>query len=451
MPGRKPSTRVGSRRGHGILTDRYRLGELVGAGGAADVYEGTDLRLGRSVAVKMFRPGADAVLEERFRDEAVLLARLQHPGLVTVYDAGRHEDRSYLIMQLVRGPTLRQELAATPMTPESVARLGVRLADALAHVHAAGIVHRDIKPSNILLDAERKPYLTDFGISRLIDATSHTAPGALVGTAAYLAPEQVLGKGAGSAADIYALGLLLLECLKGELEYSGPPVEAAVARLHRPPVIPDHMPAPLAGLLRDMTSADEAVRPDAHDCTATLTDFAMDPTAAPGPADPTSHLAVGDQGEGDKLFPLSTSPRGETPQPPTRASLPRRARTLLVGGTTLVALIGAALTTTALMPGGTSEQEAPTSPTSASVRHSTGEPSVGSSAPGPVRESAGKPSADSPGSTTSSGAPSHGQDSRSDKKAGKNAGQGGKKHARGGDAPRNKGPASTDEGKGKRR
>ncbi|QNE77611.1 protein kinase [Streptomyces finlayi] len=437
-----------------MLTDRYQLGELVGVGGAADVYEGTDLLLGRSVAVKVFRPGTDALLEERFHDEAVLLARLQHPGLVTVYDAGRHESRSYLIMQLVQGPTLRQELAGTPMTPESVARLGGHLADALAHVHAAGIVHRDIKPSNILLDAERKPYLTDFGISRLIDATTQTAPDVLIGTAAYLAPEQVLGKGAGSAADIYSLGLLLLECLKGELEYSGPPMEAAIARLHRPPVIPDDVPAPLVGLLRDMTSADEAVRPDAQDCTTALTDYAMDLT--PASADPTSHLTVGEHVEGDRLTPLSPSPRGVPPPPPTRASLPRRTRTLLIGGTTLIALVGATLTTAALLPGGTSEQKAPASPSSPSVRPGTGTPSAGSSAPGPVRQSAGQPSADPPGSVASPGAPSPGQNSRSSEKAEENAGQGGEGNAGASDAPglnsrkgaADTGPAST--GKEKR-
>ncbi|GAA2985994.1 serine/threonine protein kinase [Streptomyces fulvorobeus] len=434
MLGRNPSDRTGSDKGHGILTDRYQLGELLGTGGAADVYEGTDLRLGRPVAVKMFRPGADAVLEDRFRDEAVLLARLHHPGLVTVYDAGRHANRSYLVMQLVQGPTLRQQLASTSMAPESVTRLGARLADALAHVHAAGIVHRDVKPSNILLDAEHRPYLTDFGISRLIDATSHTVPGALIGTAAYLAPEQVMGKGAGSAADVYALGLLLLECLKGELEYGGPPLEAAIARLHRPPVIPDHVPEPLVSLLRDMTSADEAERPDAQECAAALSDIAVDPATAP--AGPPFHVPVAAQGEGGRFAPVPASPWEETPQRPAPAPLPRRARTLLVAGATLIALTGATLTTTVLLRGGAGEREAPASPTSTSVRQSVGAPSADPPAPRPVRRSTGQPPAGLPEPTASAaGVPSRDRDSGSGEQTQETPGQDRAERAPAGNAP----------------
>ncbi|MBT2392171.1 protein kinase [Streptomyces sp. ISL-1] len=249
-----------------MVGGRYRLDDLLGCGGAADVYEGLDLRLRRPVAVKVFRPESDAHTEERFDDEGRVLAQLQHPGLVTVYDSGQEAGRPYLVMQLIKGATLRRRIAAARLTPAEAAGVGSALASALAHVHAAGVVHRDVKPSNILLGERGTPHLTDFGISRLLDNTTHTATGVLVGTAAYMAPEQVWGRGAGPAADIYSLGLVLLESLKGEREYGGAPLESAIARLHRPPVIPPGLPGDLVELLEAMTAPDENGRPDAHAC-----------------------------------------------------------------------------------------------------------------------------------------------------------------------------------------
>lgn len=268
-----------------VVAGRYRLDELLGHGGTAEVYQGLDLRLRRPVAVKVFRPDGDGQPEERFADEGRLLAQLQHPGLVTVYDSGQEDGRPYLVMQLVEGTTLRRRIAAGPLDPAEVRRIGAALASALAHVHAAHVVHRDVKPSNILLDGSGAPYLTDFGISRLLDSTTRTVAGALVGTAAYVAPEQVLGRGAGPAADVYGLGLVLLECLKGEVEYPGVPLEAAVARLHRPPVVPPGLPGDLAELVAAMTASDEDDRPDAAACSRAL---AAVPPDAPF-AVPSSH------------------------------------------------------------------------------------------------------------------------------------------------------------------
>ncbi|WP_329415849.1 serine/threonine protein kinase [Streptomyces sp. NBC_00704] len=264
-----------------VLSGRYRLDARIGSGGAADVHRGYDLRLRRAVAVKVFRPGATATSEEGFESEAVILARLQHPGLVTAYDAGRHDGRPYLVMQLIEGSTLRARVAEGVLSCARTAALGADLARALAHAHEAGIVHRDVKPSNILLGASDRPYLTDFGISRLVDATTRTATGALVGTAAYLSPEQVLGRPVGRPADVYALGLVLLECLTGRLEYDGGPLEAAIARLHRAPVLPDGLPVELAALLRDMTALDELTRPSALDCARTLAALADAPLSGP--------------------------------------------------------------------------------------------------------------------------------------------------------------------------
>ncbi|MEV5103890.1 protein kinase [Streptomyces massasporeus] len=264
-----------------ILAGRYRLDALIGSGGAADVYRGFDLRLRRPVAVKMFRAGTGFDTEEIFRSEAEILARLQHPGLVTAFDAGHHDGDAFLVMQLIDGRTLKSRIAEGPLPSEAAAGLGAALAEALAHTHEVGIVHRDVKPSNIILDSSGRPHLTDFGISRLLDATTRTATGTLTGTAAYLSPEQVLGRPVGRPADIYALGLVLLECLTGRLEYDGGPLEAAIARLHRPPVLPDSLPDGFAGLLRDMTGLEEQLRPTARDCAEALTRLAGTSSANP--------------------------------------------------------------------------------------------------------------------------------------------------------------------------
>ncbi|MFE3269298.1 protein kinase [Streptomyces sp. NPDC059215] len=273
---------VASRCSAEVLIGRYRLDGLLGSGGAADVYRGFDLRLKRSVAVKVFRPDTGFDVEENSHGEAVILARLHHPGLVTAYDAGRHQERVFLVMQLIEGTTLKHRIAKGPLASGETAVLGSHLAGALTHAHEANIVHRDVKPSNILLDAAEHPYLTDFGISRLLDTTTRTATGTLTGTAAYLSPEQVLGQPVGLPADIYALGLVLLECLTGRLEYDGAPLEAAIARLHRKPAIPDHVPPRLADIVRAMTALDESDRPAAYDCARALTE-AAEAEPRPGP------------------------------------------------------------------------------------------------------------------------------------------------------------------------
>ena len=326
-----------------VLGGRFRLDEVIGSGGAGDVHRGFDLRLKRRVAVKVFRVGTDVDMEERFQNEAVILARLRHPGLVTVYDAGRHNGRAYLVMELIEGPTLKARISAGALTPGGTAALGADLAEALAHAHESGIVHRDVKPSNIILDATGRPHLTDFGISRLLDATTHTATGTLVGTAAYLSPEQVLGQPVGPPADVYALGLVLLECLTTRLEYDGAPLEAAIARLHRRPRLPDSLPEELAALLRDMTALEAQDRPTAVDCARTLTALAdtVGPAPVPCSADVTNVT---------NLVPRQTPARADLThqRPPhtadtaTTKTPPARRRLLAAGGAAALAAAMAA-------------------------------------------------------------------------------------------------------------
>ncbi|MFF1405463.1 protein kinase [Streptomyces sp. NPDC058294] len=323
-----------------VLGGRYRLDAVIGSGGAGDVHRGYDLRLKRPVAVKVFRTDADIDMEDRLDNEAVILARLHHPGLVTVYDAGRHNGRAYLVMQLVEGPTLRKRIAAGPLAPGETAALGAGLAPALSHAHEAGVVHRDVKPSNIILDTSGHPHLTDFGISRLLDSTTRTATGTLIGTAAYLSPEQVLGRPVGPPADVYALGLVLLECLTGRLEYDGGPLEAAVARLHRAPELPDCLPDELASLLRDMTALEEGARPSARDCAGTLAALAgtADARSVVVPADVTSMVPSEAPARADVTHPHPPPPEGTS----SRKGAPARGRRAVAGGVAALAAVTAA-------------------------------------------------------------------------------------------------------------
>lgn len=254
-----------------LFDGRYRLGRVLGTGGYARVYEAVDTQLGRTVALKvMTGDGADPSDMARVRSEIRLLASLSHPSLVTLYDAKLSSPPTYLAMELIAGPTLGDVIARGTVTPADAARYGREIAEALSVVHARGIVHRDVKPSNILLrppahTGERtRATLADFGIAALVGATRVTRADTVVGTAAYLSPEQARGMPAAPASDVYALGLVLLEALTGRRAFGGrTPHEALAARLVSPPEIPDHLPGPWRTLLSRMTAIDPAERPDA--------------------------------------------------------------------------------------------------------------------------------------------------------------------------------------------
>ncbi len=271
-----------------VLDNRYRLEELLGRGATAEVYRGLDELLARRVAVKVFHRGiSDPTAVARQRTEMQVLAKLHHPNLVTVYDArlgvepapnadGEDSvepdaDLTYLVMELVQGGTLANRITPTGMAPTDVARIGAAVAGALAAVHSHGLVHRDVKPANILMSTEGDVKLSDFGIARELAAERLTAAVDVIGTAAYLSPEQARGAEVGPPTDVYALGLVLLEALTGRREFPGQAVESAVARLLRDPVVPDTLPGSWPALLRAMTSADPVRRPTAAQVEATLT------------------------------------------------------------------------------------------------------------------------------------------------------------------------------------
>ncbi|GAA4810154.1 hypothetical protein GCM10023200_54910 [Actinomycetospora chlora] len=240
---------------------RYTLGDLIGRGGAAEVFRARDELLGRDVAVKLFPAGVGEADESRRQREVQTLAGMNHPGLVTIYDVGQERDRAYFVMQLIEGESLADRIRSGPLALGDVVALGAALGDALTYVHRHGVVHRDIKPGNVLLDTDGRPHLSDFGIAVLADATNITATGMVIGTASYLSPEQVRGQQVGPASDVYALGLVLLECITARREYPGNALEAAVARLHRAPEIPPDLPPALGNLLAGMTLDEPTERP----------------------------------------------------------------------------------------------------------------------------------------------------------------------------------------------
>jgi serine/threonine protein kinase len=265
-----------------LLDDRYRLGPLVGCGGMATVHSATDLRLRRAVAVKLFHAPVDEIALARLTAEARMLAGLSHPGLVKVFDVCMESEQPYLVMQLVSGFTLRTVINRGPLEPLVVARLGARLAETLRYVHSRHVVHRDLKPSNVLLDRNGLCYLADFGIAKAEGAAHLTASGHCIGTAAYLAPEQVSGIDAGPPADIYTLGLVLLESLTGQPEFTGTEAEAAIARLNRSPHVPRYVPPALRRILIGMTARQPADRPTAAACAALFEKYLDNPAADSG-------------------------------------------------------------------------------------------------------------------------------------------------------------------------
>jgi serine/threonine protein kinase len=253
---------------------RYRLKSVIGRGSAATVYRAHDVSFGRDVAIKVFDlapRGGDLVVQEK---ELRLLASLNHPGIVSLLDAGvdtseSGNPRAFLVMELATGASLRDALATAPPTPEQVAILGRDLADALRYIHHREIVHRDISPANILLTQYREgggwhAKFGDFGIALQSEEVG-AIEGDTSGTAAYVSPEQLRGSGIGPPSDIYSLGLVILQCFTRRLAF--PPVDGGGPdlRLSANPVIPSELPFEWQALLMAMTSRDAADRPDAQE------------------------------------------------------------------------------------------------------------------------------------------------------------------------------------------
>jgi eukaryotic-like serine/threonine-protein kinase len=228
-----------------ILDDRYRLGSLLGVGGMAKVYLADDRVLERQVAVKVLSPpyAQDPMFVERFRREARAAARLSHPNIVAVFDSGSDAGEHYLVMEYVAGQSLAELLHRQGrLTPRRAAELAVEVCAALAAAHAQGLVHRDVKPANVLVDADGRVKVADFGIVKAAATATLTGTGTVLGTAAYLSPEQAQGGPVDARSDLYSLGCLLYELLCGTPPFGSgadsPPVAVATRHLHQPPEPP---------------------------------------------------------------------------------------------------------------------------------------------------------------------------------------------------------------------
>ncbi|MEA2972639.1 MAG: eukaryotic-like serine/threonine-protein kinase [Actinomycetota bacterium] len=264
MGGRSPTVRNTTPT---LIAGRYEVGELLGRGGMAEVYAGTDLRLSRPVAIKLLQESMAARddIRVRFEAEARAAAAILQPHAVAVYDSGEHEGVPYIVMERLPGNTLADRIATGPVLTEAEARaFGRQVLGALDAAHHVGMVHRDVKPGNILLTGEGSAKISDFGIAKSLDVSADlTGTGQLIGTPAYLAPEQLGGDPASPLSDLYALGVVLYEGLVGRKPFEGD--NAMVTA--RAVAVGDHVPL-------------GTLRPDLDDALVRAVERAMDPDPA---------------------------------------------------------------------------------------------------------------------------------------------------------------------------
>ena len=340
----------------GTLSGRYQTGERLGSGGMSNVYKATDLILERTVAVKILAEhlSDDERFVARFRREALAVAKLIHPNIVQVYDTGVDEGRHYIVMEYVQGRSGAQILQRQgPVGPETAAEIGIQGCAGLDYAHRRGIIHRDVKPGNLMVTGgpvgggEMTVKLTDFGIARAIEQTRITQVGSVVGTAAYLAPEQVRGEEATPATDVYALGVVLYQFLTGRLPYEGSSLaELAVRQQNETPLPPgtynDEVPDTLGGAVlralegdpnRRYASADELASGlrmglEGADVTLPLVEGATPTQVLGGDTAATRHL---DRSTAQTEYRPAQSqtrrpePRIAPPPPPAPAPAPARA------------------------------------------------------------------------------------------------------------------------------
>jgi serine/threonine-protein kinase len=306
------------------FADRYELRHLIGSGGMAEVWQARDLRMDRDVAVKLLDRAAavDPAAIERFRREALAVARIAHPNIVSAYDFGTERDRSYLVMELVPGETLDARLARGPVPIRQAIDVAAQTCAALDAAHRAGVIHRDVKPGNIIITPDGTVKVLDFGIARLQDAAgSLTRTATVVGTSHYMASEQASGGATSGRTDLYAVGCVLYAMLTGAPPFGGAnPMGVLYQHLHSaPPRVsekrPDVPPA-LDQLVAELLAKDPADRPEsAAMVRARLTHLANGPglTSAlptvPGPA------AAARSAPGPAAAPRSAPGRAAVPAP----------------------------------------------------------------------------------------------------------------------------------------
>jgi len=252
---------------HSVVPERYELLGTLGQGAMGVVYKARDRELDRVVAIKTIEPqaGADVdAIAARLSREAMTAARLSHPGIVTVYDVGRHANTPYVVMEYFTGRTLTELLEDGPLAPERAVHVALQVCRALAYAHAQGVVHRDVKSSNIMLDATGHAKLADFGVAHVVDKPAHET-GMMLGTPAYMAPEHAAGGAADARSDLFSLGVVLYEVLTGVRPFPGEDVAKVLHEVvHVDPVPPREknfaVPPALDAVVRRAMSKDPADR-----------------------------------------------------------------------------------------------------------------------------------------------------------------------------------------------
>ncbi|MFN8516766.1 MAG: protein kinase, partial [Thermomicrobiales bacterium] len=245
-----------------VLNGRYRLGPKIGDGGMALVYRGLDVRLGRTVAIKVLREqwAADPSFVARFDREAQAVAALNHPNIIGIFDVGSDfdedgTDRPFFVMEFIDGPNLKEWIRAhAPLPVDEAVAIATQMLAGLGYAHARALVHRDIKPQNIMLSQDGTVKVTDFGIAKGLGDAALTDAGTGLGTVHYISPEQARGEPATPASDLYAVGIVLYEMLTGYLPFSGDSqIGVAMQHVHdlpKPPrQINPEIPAPLSALV----------------------------------------------------------------------------------------------------------------------------------------------------------------------------------------------------------
>jgi serine/threonine-protein kinase len=330
----------------GTIVAGYRIDGVLGVGGMAVVYRATQLSLNRPAAMKVITSEAsdDPSFRERFRREGQLQAAIDHPHIVTVYEAGESEHGLFLAMRVVRGPTLKDLILSGQLDPARAVGLLTQVAEALDAAHEVGLIHRDIKPQNILVGGRDHAYLADFGLTKAPGGSGLTEEGQFLGTIDYVSPEQARGGNATHCSDIYALTGVLYECLTGEVPFPRPS-EPAVLYAHMsdpPPRVSERRPD-LPPALDDVIAKGMAKDPDDRPGSATelMEDAARasPEAAAPAVAPPAPPKDAGQGGGGDPRARTgvtartaavdsreATRARATRPveSPPTPAAPPRR-------------------------------------------------------------------------------------------------------------------------------
>jgi Protein kinase domain/WD domain, G-beta repeat len=366
-----------------LVAGRYLLAEPVGQGGLGRVWRARDQFLDRAVAVKEVllppqAPAERAALLDRALREARAAARLDHPGVITVYDVVEHDDAPWIVMQLVSGPPLTgpsltgPPLGSGPSLSAEIARhgplawpraasIGEQVAEALRYAHAAGIVHRDLKPDNILLAGRSadRAIVTDFGVAGIIEATAElTDTGLRAGPFRYLAPEQLDDGDVGPPTDLWALGAILYTAVEGRPPFDGRTQVATMAAILTKPVTPPAQAGPLRGLIESLLSKDPADRPDAAAAARILASSRADiqpvsGTAGSGamPPGPVSPPAP-EQPPGPVSPPAPLAPAARPPGLAGLVASVRSAPPLLVGAVTAIAMIAVLVLVVSLFSGG---------------------------------------------------------------------------------------------------